>query len=664
MAERDTGVSMRARAIAACAVALVFVALGLSDAWRRLELKGFDALTVATAANASAFPITVVGIDEPSFAQLKLQWPWPRSMHARLLDALTKAGAAVVAFDMQLSEPDRNGPHEDTAFANAIRAHGNVVLASDLQYVETEHARQWKRVDPIDAFRAAGAASGFARVPIDRDQVARGMPYREADAFWRQIALGLLRLHPEIRIEEPRPGAMIRYAGPIFTFQYVPYHQALDPSKLPPDLFKDQVVIVGWHVEASPNADTRPSDVFNTPFTGTNGMFTPGAELHANILETALRGDAIYPVGGPAGAAFVAFLVFAAASLMFRWRPIVSAAIGLALIAAIVLLDWVLFTRFNLWLGTAAAAAAGVAGTYLAYGALAFLQEQRRRAELRRAFGLYVSPEVVDHVMANRDRLALGGERRDITVMFTDLEGFTTLTERLGAEQVAKILNLHFTGATRIVKQHGGTVNRFIGDAVMAMWGAPLDDPHQARNAVTAACEMQADLARLRDELVAQGLPPIRMRVGLHSCNAIVGNLGSDDRFDYTAIGDGVNLGARLEGVNKLYGTGILASGDTVARMAGQPRMRLIDEVIVKGKSQPVEIFTPSEDAELIALTLEAIEAYRARRWDESDMLWRRIATRWQSDGVAAVYLQRLERLRSRPVEAAAWRSAVELEKL
>jgi adenylate cyclase len=662
MGEGDTGLSVRVRAAAAVAVAAVFVALGYAGPWRQLELKGFDALTVATAPNASSFPITVVGIDEASFAEMKLQWPWPHSVHARLLDALTKAGAAVVAFDVQFSEPDRAGPKEDEALAQAIRAQGHVVLASDVRYVETANARQWVPVDPLPIFQSAGAINGFARVDFDRDQVVRLMP-SQPDAFWRQIALSLLRLHPEIRINEPKAGAMIRYAGPIYTFQYVPYHLALDPSKLPPDALKDQVVIVGWHVQASPNADTKPSDVFNTPFTGNGGWYVPGPEVHANMLETALRGDAIYPVGDGAAATFVASIVLLSAWLMRRWRPVVSAAAGVGIIAAIVALDWALFTRANTWLGSAAAASSGVAAMYVVYGALAYLREQRRRNELRRAFGLYVSPEVVDHVMANRDRLALGGERRDITVMFTDLEGFTTLTERLGAEQVAKILNLHFTGATRIVKQHGGTVNRFIGDAVMAMWGAPLDDPQQARNAALAAIEMQADVARLRDVLAAQGLPPIRMRIGLHSCNAIVGNLGSDDRFDYTAIGDGVNLGARLEGVNKLYHTGVLASGDTVARMGGQPRMRLVDDVIVKGKSEPVEIYTPCEDEALVALTAQAIAAYRTQRWDESLTLWRSIAARWQSDGVAVVYLQRLEALRTRPVEPA-WRSAVELEKL
>ena len=662
MSEGDSRIPTRVLAAAACAIAAILVALGFSEPWRRLELKGFDALTVATAANASAFPITVVGIDEASFAQLKLQWPWPRGLHAKLLDELRKAGAAVVAFDMQLSEPDRAGGKEDEALANAIRAHGNVILASDLQYVESEHARQWMRVDPLDVFRSAGAASGFARVPLDRDQVARGMPH-EADAFWRQIAIALLRLHPEIRFEDPRAGAMIRYAGPIYTFQYVPYHQALDPSKLPPDLFKDQVVIVGWHVEASPNADTRPSDVFITPFTGTNGFFTPGPELHANILETALRGDAIYPLGRTSSAAFVAAIVLLSAWLMRRWRPLVSGVAGVAVIAAIAALDWALFTRANLWLASAGAAAAGVVAVYACYGAFAFLQERRRRAELRRAFGLYVSHEVVDHVMANRDRLALGGERRDITVLFTDLEGFTTLSERLDAEKVARILNLHFTGATRIVKSHGGTVNRFIGDAVMAMWGAPLADPEQARQAVLAAVEMQADVSRLGERLAAEGLPPIRMRVGIHSCNAVVGNLGADDRFDYTAVGDGVNLAARLEGVNKLYGTGILVSADTAALAGLDRRMRLVDEVIVKGKSQPVEIFTPCDDESLVELTAQAVAAYRANRWDESEALWRQVAARAPGDGIAAVYLDRLERLRTKPADTA-WRSAVELEKL
>jgi adenylate cyclase len=257
----------------------------------------------------------------------------------------------------------------------------------------------------------------------------------------------------------------------------------------------------------------------------------------------------------------------------------------------------------------------------------------------------------------------LGGERRDITVLFTDLEGFTTLTEQLGAEQVTSILNTHFSRATAIIKRHQGTVNRFIGDAVMAMWGAPLDDAQQARHACEAACEMQEDMVRLREEFAQRGLPPIWMRIGIHSCSAIVGNLGSAERFDYTAIGDGVNLAARLEGVNKLYGTGILVSGQTVEGLQGAVATRVVDRVVVKGKSEAVEIFTPSGDAELNTLSAKAVQAYRERRWDESDGLWREISRQHPLDRIAQLYLARIQRCRAIAPDAP-WQDAVELEKL
>src|SRR5205085_7674889 len=254
-------------------------------------------------------------------------------------------------------------------------------------------------------------------------------------------------------------------------------------------------------------------------------------------------------------------------------------------------------------------------------------------------------------------------ERREVTMFFTDLEGFTAMTERLGAEQVARILNMHFTRATAIIKRHGGTVNRFIGDAIMAMWGAPMDDPQQSVNACKAACEVQADMAELRKELVRQGLPEIRMRLGIHTCVAVIGNLGSSDRFDYTAIGDGVNLAARLEGVNKLYGTGILVSGETVEKVAGAVPMRLVDRVIVKGKSEPVDIYTPCEDGALIEMTAGAVAAYRERRWEASELMWQEILKRHPDDGVCAVYIERIARCRI-VAPAPTWQGAVELEKL
>jgi adenylate cyclase len=226
---------------------------------------------------------------------------------------------------------------------------------------------------------------------------------------------------------------------------------------------------------------------------------------------------------------------------------------------------------------------------------------------------------------------------------------------------VTQILNLHFSRATAIVKKHRGTVNRFIGDAIMAMWGAPVDDPAQAANACRAAVEMQRDMVELRAELARRGLPPIHMRIGMHSCSAVIGNLGSSDRFDYTAVGDGVNLAARLEGVNKLYGTGILLTRETAERAGDAVAFRPVDRVIVKGKSEPVEIVTPCDDPAVREATTRAVAAYRARRIEESERWWREVLARRPGDGVAAIHLERIRLLAS---TEAAWEDAVQLEKL
>ncbi len=661
MLERITELPARTLgAIAAC----VFAVLGtvsLTEPWRDLERRGFDALSVATAPGQSALPITIVGIDEPSFAEVGRQWPWPRGLHAKLIDQLSKAGALVIVLDVLLAE--HSTEEEDGALAAAIERAGNVVLASSMEYQETAHARLWMRVDPLGLFKQAGATNGLAYVRPDGDTVVRTMPKGE-DVLWKQIIRRANERQPGL-LPEPGPDeeALIRYAGPDHTFPFVSYYQALRAeTHLPPDAFRDQIVLVGRDLKASPDARAGVPDVFATPFTSRTRWLSPGVELHANILETAIRGDALRPASDGWVLGLLAGAVVVTAWPMRRWRPLWSGLVVVAAVAGIAALDWWLFARRNIWLPAFAPALAPVA-VYLGFGAVAFLTERRRRTELRRAFSLYVSPEVVDHVMANPERLSLGGERREVTMLFTDLAGFTTITERLGAEQVAKVLNLHFTRATAIVKRHGGTVNRFIGDAVMACWGAPVEDPHQALNACRAAVEMQEDIGKLREELRAQGLPEIRMRIGIHSCVAVVGNLGSSDRFDYTAIGDGVNLAARLEGVNKLYGTGILLSGDTAAKLEGAIGVRPVDRVIVKGKTEPVEIFTPCEDAELAGLTSRAIEAYRSRRWDESERLWREVLARKPDDTIAPIYLQRIGLYRSIAPDAK-WEAAVELEKM
>ena len=638
---------------------ILFSLLSAWDGWRRLELKGYDLLLLSSAPGGSSLPITIVGIDEPSFAQIGKQWPWPRRLHAELLEQLNRAGAIVVAFDILLAE--ESNAEDDRLFAEAIGKAGNVVLAADMVFQENQYVRQSMRVDPLNAFKDAGAAAGLATVERDGDLVVRRMKDGQ-DVFWREIVRRANKMKPGL-VEEPAPqdAKMIGYTGPDHTFPYVSYYQALRAdTDLPPDVFRDQIVLVGRNVKSAVEMGGN-EDNFATPFTGSTGWLTPGAEIHANLLESALAKRSVTPLSWNWNFALLLISVLLSAAVMRNWRPFVSAAIGIAMLLVLALGDWWLFAYQGVWL-PALAAMVSVVTVYAGLGGHAYFSEQRQRRETRRAFAMYLAPEVVDQIMAHPERLVLGGERREITLLFTDLAGFTTLSELLGAEQVAQLLNEHFSRATAIIKKHGGTVNRFIGDAIMAFWGAPLANDRQAVSACLAAREMQIDMRSLRESLAARGLPPLHMRVGIHSGPAVVGNLGSSDRFDYTAIGDAVNLAARLEGVNKLYGTEILISVDTAKQIGDALPLRHVDRVIVKGKSEAVDIFTVSENVEINSLTAQAFDAYRQMRWDESETLWRSLLAMQGQERIADLYLERIAAFRGTPPQPG-WDGEIALEK-
>ncbi len=629
------------------------------DDWRRMELKGFDLLMVTTAPGKSTLPIAIVGVDETSFAQIGKQWPWPRSTHAKLVEQLNRAGALVIVFDLPFS--DTSNEAEDRQFAEAIGKAGNVVLTSDLVFQETQFVRQWVRVEPLAAFKVAGAADGLASISRDSDLVLRQLPDGR-DVLWREILRRVNLLRPGL-IEEPSSlaGKMIGYIGPDHTFPYVHYYQALQAdTDLPPDYFRDQIVIVGRDVKSATETGGN-EDNFATPFTSWTGFLTPGAELHANILESAVSRRHLAPLRWGWNFAILAFAVAASVLLMRRWRPFLSGLAGLALLSAIVAADWLLFAYFNLWLAPLAAMI-GVAIVYSALGTHAYFSERRERQETRRAFSMYLAPAVVDTIMAHPEKLQLGGERSEVTLLFTDLAGFTNISEQLGPEQVAQLLNEHFSRATTIIKQYGGTVNSFIGDAIMAMWGAPINDPKHALNACLAARDMQLDMQQLRAELYRRGLPPLAMRVGINTGQAIVGNLGALERFNYGAIGDSVNLAARLEGINKLYGTEILLSASTATQLDGALLLRQVDRVIVKGKTEVIDIYTISDHLEVNQLSAAALQAYQYKDWDKSETLWHQLLALNPTDKISRLFLDRIGELRQEPPPAG-WVGEVALEK-
>jgi adenylate cyclase len=355
-----------------------------------------------------------------------------------------------------------------------------------------------------------------------------------------------------------------------------------------------------------------------------------------------------------------AMLLLASVALVY-WRPLRSALALMVLALAVLGSSIWLFAGPGIWQFSALPLLALLLALgFMAAGA--YWREGRRLGELRSAFNKYVSADLVDEIIANPERVKLGGQSVELTVLFCDLAGFTSVCEKLPPQGVADVINLYANEMTKAIMKHGGTVDKFIGDAVMAFWGAPLSDPDHALHAVRAAVDMQAAMERLQPQLAAMGANRLLLRVGLSSGPAIVGNMGSSLRFEYTALGDTVNLAARLEATNKVYGTAILFSGSTAALLGDAVAFRRVDRVRVKGKQVAVDIFTPCDDARLVRATELAWSAYEQRDWQSAATCWAQVQAIDPLDPIAALFLSRLARLQEEQ-PSFAWDAATALEK-
>jgi adenylate cyclase len=632
--------SGRRRLIEAVIAVLALVALWLlsfTPQWRQLEFKTFDAYTVLAARGPGATPLVIVAIDEPTFRELRLQWPFPRRTHAGLIDRLAGDGARVIAFDLLFAEPTDSA--DDARMADAIRNARNVVLASTREKSQTSVSREWTLVEPIPQLLAAGASTGEVGIDPDADFVVRMMP-SFADSFGREIA----RLaRGSDFVPAPVPGqALIRYEGPHGTFPTVHYYQALLPGMLPAGFFKDKIALIGLDVHASPELTRKQADLYNSPFLDAEGGVMPGVEIHANIISNLLQGRAVIPASPTLNTVVAVILVLGVGLVGLRRSPAVTVATLMVAGAALLVLSYVLFAYQDFWLSPLLPIVAA-ALLFILQTAVGFLTERRRAQETKRAFAQYVPAEVVNRLIEQPELLELGGEERELTLLFADLANFTTMSEKLAPRAVVAVLGKYFDSMSTVIYRHGGTVDKYIGDGIMAFWGAPLPDERHAEHALNAAVDMQRRFAKLARRLGRKGGPVMSMRIGIHTGNVIVGNVGSRARFAYTAIGDAVNLASRLEGANKAYGTSILLSEATVRHLEGRVPLRPVDSVMVKGRTDAVAIFTPCADAALADLSRAALDAFNRNALDRSLSLWRELLAAYPADGIATAFANRIE---------------------
>jgi len=628
-----------------------------------------------------------------------LSWPWPRETYAVVADFCRRGGAKALAFDVLYTEPSVYGVYDDQAFAAAVAENGRVAEALVLSRTEGA-AESWPPDLPQPPLAVAGleewlarsarlrASLEFPKATFPTTELAASarvlantnLTPDKADGVYRRaqlfnlfggrvvpsLALGAylageagssagsnrLRAAPgRLEVDDRRVPvdalgrAVLRFRGPTLTHLAFSANEILQSElalreggtpKVDPAALKDRYVFFGFNAQGL--YDLRPAPVRDK---------YPGVEIHATMLDNLLSGDFLRPLPWAAAAALV-LLLAAAAGLAASFasgagRSALAYALFLPLAPALSLGAYAL----GWWLPLVAAEL-GVALSLVSSSLVNYATEGRQKRYLKSAFKQYLSPTVIEQLIAHPERLKLGGERRELSIYFSDLQGFTTLSEMLTPEELTALLNEYLSAMTDIIQEEGGTIDKYEGDAIIAFWNAPLEQGDHALRAVRAALRCQASLAALRPGFRQRVGKDLFMRIGLNSGPAVVGNMGSRTRFDYTMLGDAVNLAARLEGVNKQFRTYTMVSAATVEKLGGAFPVRELARVAVVGRKEPVTIFEPffpeahAAARPLLESFAESLRAFYAGRFGEAARLFARTA---DADPPAAAYQDKCREL-------------------
>ena len=524
----------------------------------------------------------------------------------------------------------------------------------------------------------AASACGFFDNPLaaSDDGVYRRVPLLQQydGAVYPSLALSLVRLAlgdppvelvfdpPEVRsslhlerlrvgpLEVPvdgRVAAYVPYRGDNRTFTYIPAVDVLRGEVVSPERLRNAIVLMG----------TTAAGLFDLRSTPVNKVFA-GVEVHANLVSGMLDGRIRQKAPYYAGIEVVMHVLIA---LLLAWAfarlsALASALVSAAVVAGIVGLALTMWSGadFVMPLGVPVVFTLTLVMAHLLYG---YFIESRGKREISRRFGQYVPPELVEELAAHPEAVSMAGESREMSVLFSDVRDFTSMSENLDARELAAMINTFLTRQTAVVQQHRGTIDKYIGDLVMAFWGAPLRDEQHALHAVLAGMQMQRSVRELDDEFERRGWPKLHIGVGINSGRMSVGNMGSEFRMAYTVMGDAVNLASRLEGLTKEYGVGVLVGQQTRDLLPSGWAFREVDLVIVKGRREPVAIYEPMGPKDQLDPGLRedlarhrgALQLYRARRWDEAEVEFFNLAQGPRPHPVYSLFIQRIMALRENP---------------
>ncbi|RMF60960.1 MAG: adenylate/guanylate cyclase domain-containing protein [Calditrichaeota bacterium] len=651
-------------------------------AFETLELKALDwRFDFRGVEEVDDAPIVIVSIDDYSFEVLPERWPWPRSYYAHVIRNLNRAGARVIGMDLILDVPDRRGKKSDALLAKTLRETGNVVLAGKLEISSRMRSYQFL-VEPIPELKeAADNRVGLVSIEVDPDGIYRRYPVVQPhqDSLLPSIAVELLRKYQNLPRDEllkyeenhirfgewkiplyQKSTMLIDFAGPRGTFPMYSFASIIDDENfdlgeddlnyftehlLPEEVFKDKIVLIGSTV-------AELHDNFPTPFLEYNGTTQemPGVEIHANALRTILNGLFFKTPSLWWTILMVIVLIFLLQWVSFRSSTTFAIIFTVALILVYNITQFVLFSKFRMVMDVVFPTL-GIFFSFVANTLYQYVLIQKEKKKILGAFQQYVPEKVINELLAHPEKLTLGGEERVLTVLFSDVANFTTISESLSPRDLVMLINDYLSEMTNIILKHNGIIDKYEGDAIMAEFGAPVYFENHAQMACLAALEMQKRLKELSRRWRREGKPVLTCRVGINTGNMIVGNMGSHKVFDYTVLGDEVNLASRLEGANKAYGTRIMISEATYNIIKDDFITRPLDMIRVKGKHKPVQVYeliakkgdeVREDFLNILPIFTTGIQYYQTRNWEKAGECFRYCLKLRPEDGPSKLYLKRV----------------------
>jgi adenylate cyclase len=714
--------------------ALVPLRLANPRPLEELRLRTFDFFQILWPRQQNSRPVAIVDIDEASLKSVG-QWPWPRTVLADLVTHITQAGAAAIGFDVIFAEPDRMSPavaeqsfrgidadtrakldslpSNDAVLADAIRNSRVVVgeagTATSTPTPPGEATLQTgfaiRGPDPapylvtfpgilrnVPQIEEAAAGRGLISINPEHDGIIRRVPVimEVQGALVPSLSMEMLRVvtHssailvrvnnagvasvavPGLEVPTDRNGQLWVHFNKHDPARYVSAKDVLQGT-VAPDRLRGRLVIIGTSAIGLLDVKTTPVEAA-----------MPGVEVHAEILESVLTKSLLVSPNYAIGAELTVAVLFGLAIIVAA--PMLSATVvvllGAFLIAGLIGLSLYLFVEHGLLIDFTYP----LISSWLIYLVLTFVnyfREQKQRQQIRSAFGFYLSPHMVEQLARSPDRLVLGGEERRMTILFSDVRGFTTISEHYkdDPQGLTRLMNRFLTPLTNAIIERKGTIDKYIGDAIMAFWNAPVDDAEQEANACDAALEMQTRAAALNEELKREAdanggvYMPLKIGIGLNTGPCVVGNMGSDFRFNYSVLGDTVNVASRLEARTKDYRLPLVIGSRTAEKAKEKFATMEIDLIQVKGKKQPEAVFTVLGRAdleqdprcrELCALNAEMLARYRKQDWDVALNLidrCRKAANGIEVAGLYDMYEERIAAYRADP-PGAAWDGVYEAE--